>query len=131
MPLVLFLEQERDQGCLPVMTVKHIRIEINVGDGLQHCAAEINKAFTVIIIAIQVRTVKIIFIVKKIVGNAVHFILLYTHILVAQTNLDVEDVNKLKIFFIFFGNTGVFWKNNADIGLILWKGLWQRADHIT
>src|SRR5690554_5165185 len=72
MPILGFQQNGYHTG-LPVMAMKNIRYEAEMGYGFQHSPAEKGKAFRFIVIPIKSLALKIILIINQIISNPVVF----------------------------------------------------------
>ena len=60
-----------DERCLPIVTMDDIRRIINIMQHFQNSFGKKGKPLSIVIIAIQSRTFKIIFIIQKVIYNAI------------------------------------------------------------
>ena len=73
-PWSVWIEQivvNRYKCCLPVITVNHIRMEVNVWEHFENCSWEECKSLGIVIVTVKCTTLEIVFIVNEIICTVV------------------------------------------------------------
>ena len=70
--LVALLQQiDGHQGGLPVVAVEHVWMPVQPAHALHHSPGEVGEALAIVVVAVNVGTLEVVFVVHKPVGDAV------------------------------------------------------------
>ncbi|MNI40418.1 hypothetical protein D3C73_946410 [compost metagenome] len=67
---IMRLKQHRNHRTLPIMTMYHIRLKVQIRQSLDYTSAEKTKTLRFIAVTIQTTSFEIIFAINKIKGNS-------------------------------------------------------------
>ena len=104
---------------LPVVSVNNIREETNNWKHIKHGFTEITEPFNIVIIAKKVWSIKILFILNKIIDYSIELIFINSAVFLSPRKFNSSFTNKSKIFFVFFRNFWVKWKHHTNINIFI------------
>ena len=128
---ILDFQQCGNHTALPVVTMDYIRLEVKKRKHVQGSAAEEPEPLILISAhSVNIRTVKVVFIIHKIPCHTVQLKLFDPAILPAPSKLDFEIACMGHLAVVFTGNLAEIREKDPDIVPFFRKNGSQRADHI-
>ncbi len=121
-----------NKRALPIVGVDYLWVEINVAEHFENSSAEENISFRVVKIAVKtIVTLEVIFIIKKIICNAVHFLRENAAVLMAPADRHREVGYKVH-FFLLFGLDciDIIWHYNTRVVTGFNKSLGKRTRNV-
>ena len=128
--LVLDLQQNIDETRVPVIRMDDIRPKVHGGQQVQDGAAEEREALCIIVIAVEALALEVLFVVDKVVRNAVVLELVEANKLGTPGDRDLPVVDMLHRIAELLRDLAEFRHDDADIDALGLESLRQRASHI-
>ena len=95
---VLHLQHGGDEAGLPVVQVQHVGHKVDLGQRLQHGAAEVSEALTLVAAqAVDVAAAKVVLVIDEVVGDPIQFQPLDAHVLTPPAQIHVEEQHVLQL----------------------------------
>ena len=129
--LVEMIQIDRDHGCLPVIAVDDIRLEVDILDDLQHCFREERKTFRIVKMTVQATTPEVILVVQQIICNLADLGFENAAVLTAPCQRDPDLLNKMHGVFHFLRNLLIQRQDDTCADHLFTEGRWQSASYIS
>jgi hypothetical protein len=124
------LKVHRNQRRLPVVAMDDAGTPVKAGNGFQDSPGKKAEPFAVIVEPVKPLTLKVILVVKKIIGNSLPDQFEEAAVLVAPAYGNVEVGNVPKLSLPFLPHVAVEGQDNPYIGPPLPHGKGEASDHI-
>ncbi|MPN58215.1 hypothetical protein SDC9_205918 [bioreactor metagenome] len=116
---------------MPVMAMDNVRFKINPGQTFQHCLGKIGIALGIVIMTVQPRPFKIVFIVYKVKGHALIVQFFNAAVLLPPTKRNSQLGLWCHLFFENSGNFVILGQHYPYIYPQISQCLRQRPNHIS
>ena len=125
---IVQVQVHRHQSGLPVVAVDDVGGEVDVEQGLQHCAGEEGEALAVVVEAVEAAALEVILVVEEVVGHTIDLSLEQAAVLAAPAHGHrvVGDILQLVAHF----QVAVQRHDDAGIHAVLDQSLGQGACHV-
>ena len=125
---IVQVQVHRHQSGLPVVAVDDVGGEVDVEQGLQHCAGEEGEALAVVVEAVEAAALEVILVVEEVVGHAVHFGLEQAAVLAAPAHRDRVVGNVFQLIAEL--QVAIQRHDDAGVHAVLDQRFGQGAGHI-
>ena len=127
------LELDHGKGCLPVVCVEDVGIEINRAHQLKNGNGKERKSFRIVEATVQTASSEIIFVVKEIIGYSVFFQRINTAIKLTPSKRNHHVLHISHLFAPFRLDLTVIRHNNANVafGIFLFYSCGKRTENVT
>ena len=128
---VALLQQiDGHQGGLPVVAVEHVWMPVQPAHALHHSPGEVGEALAIVVVAVNVGTLEVVFVVHKPVGDAVPLQLKDAAVGAAPGQGDVEALEVGHLTAPFLADAFVEGEDHPHVMAVSGQRLGQSAGHV-
>ena len=119
-----------NEGCLPVVSVDHLRLEVDVSQQLEHRAREEYVSLSVVVKAVKTVSCEVVFVIKQVICNAVYHRGEYAAVLISPCNRHGEIGEVAALIFQLLLYLSVVGYYHAAVVALFIDSAWQRACYV-